>query len=91
MVLALQPRVLLLDEPTAGMGVAERGAIMELVMELVRRRTATMVFCEHDMETVFAHAQRVVVMDRGVVLADGTPLQVRADPHVQQIYLGSHS
>lgn len=91
MVLALRPRVLLLDEPTAGMGVAERGAIMELVMELVRRRKATMVFCEHDMETVFAHAQRVVVMDRGAVVADGTPLRVRSDPHVQSIYLGHPS
>lgn len=88
MVLALRPRVLLLDEPTAGMGVAERAAIMELVMGTVRRRGLTMVFCEHDMETVFAHAARVVVMDRGAILADGTPREVRADPQVQRIYLG---
>jgi branched-chain amino acid transport system ATP-binding protein len=88
MVLALEPRVLLLDEPTAGMGVAERAAIMRLVMDVVRRRGLTIFFCEHDMETVFAHARRVVVMDRGAIVADGTPAQVRADPDVQRIYLG---
>jgi branched-chain amino acid transport system ATP-binding protein len=89
MVLALQPRVLLLDEPTAGMGVGERAQIMELVMAVVGRRALTMLFTEHDMETVFAHAKRVVVMDRGVLVADGLPQAVRGDPHVQQIYLGS--
>jgi branched-chain amino acid transport system ATP-binding protein len=88
MVLALEPRVLLLDEPTAGMGVNERATIMELVMGAVERRGLTMVFTEHDMETVFAHAQRVVVMDRGTLVADGPPEAVRDDPHVQQIYLG---
>jgi branched-chain amino acid transport system ATP-binding protein len=89
MVLALKPRVLLLDEPTAGMGVGERAQIMELVMAAVGRRALTMLFTEHDMETVFAHAERVVVMDRGVLVADGLPQAVRRDPHVQQIYLGS--
>jgi branched-chain amino acid transport system ATP-binding protein len=89
MVLALQPRVLLLDEPTAGMGVDERARIMELVMAAVGRRALTMLFTEHDMETVFAHAKRVVVMDRGVLVADGPPQAVRHDTHVQQIYLGS--
>jgi len=89
MVLALRPRVLLLDEPTAGMGVEERSTIMALVMEAVRRRRLTLVFCEHDMETVFAHASRVVVMDRGRILIDGSPEQVRRNPHVQEIYLGT--
>jgi ABC-type branched-subunit amino acid transport system ATPase component len=89
MVLALQPRVLLLDEPTAGMGVGERATIMQLVMGAVLRRGLTMVFCEHDMETVFAHAMRVVVMDRGALVADGLPQEVRRDPNVQQIYLGA--
>jgi ABC-type branched-subunit amino acid transport system ATPase component len=88
MVLALRPRVLLLDEPTAGMGVAERAEIMRLVIDVVRHRRLTMVFCEHDMETVFAHAARVVVMDRGVVVADGSGEQIRVDPLVQRIYLG---
>ncbi len=89
MVLALHPRVLLLDEPTAGMGVEERAAIMSLVMDLVRRRRLTLVFCEHDMESVFTHALRVVVMDRGQVVTDGSPDEIRRDPHVQEIYLGS--
>ncbi len=88
MVLALRPRILLLDEPTAGMGVDERATIMALVMGAVRRRHLTLVFCEHDMETVFAHALRVVVMDRGKILTDGSPEGVRRDPHVQEIYLG---
>jgi branched-chain amino acid transport system ATP-binding protein len=89
LVLALQPRVLLLDEPTAGMGVGERAQIMELVMAAVGRRALTMLFTEHDVETVFAHARRVVVMDRGVLVADGLPQAVRHDPDVQRIYLGS--
>ncbi len=90
MVLALEPRILLLDEPTAGMGVGERATIMELVMGAVKRRGLTMVFCEHDMETVFAHARRVVVMDRGTLIADGSPESVRVDPLVQEVYLGRH-
>jgi branched-chain amino acid transport system ATP-binding protein len=89
LVLALRPRVLLLDEPTAGMGMDERATIMALVMEAVRRRRLTLVFCEHDMETVFAHAPRVVVMDRGRTLADGSPEEIRGDPRVQEIYLGT--
>jgi branched-chain amino acid transport system ATP-binding protein len=89
MVLALRPRVLLLDEPTAGMGVDERARIMKTVMAAVRRRGLTMVFCEHDMETVFAHAERVIVMDHGALLADGAPAAVKSDLRVQQIYLGA--
>jgi ABC-type branched-subunit amino acid transport system ATPase component len=88
MVLVLEPRVLLLDEPTAGMGVSERATIMELVMGAVERRGLTMVFTEHDMETVFAHAQRIAVMDRGALVADGLPEAVSGDQYVQQIYLG---
>lgn len=89
MVLMLGPRLLLLDEPTAGMGVAERAAVMDLVMRAGRRRRLTIVFCEHDMESVFAHAARVIVMDRGAIVVDGAPELVRADGHVQEIYLGA--
>jgi branched-chain amino acid transport system ATP-binding protein len=89
MVLAQRPRLLLLDEPTAGMGTDERAAIMELIVGAVERRGLTMVFCEHDMDTVFAHARRIVVLDRGAVVADGSPQTVRADERVQEIYLGS--
>ncbi|HEY3960214.1 MAG TPA: ABC transporter ATP-binding protein [Solirubrobacteraceae bacterium] len=89
MVLAQRPRLLLLDEPTAGMGAQERATIMELIVGAVDRRGLTMVFSEHDMDTVFAHAQRIVVLDRGAVVADGSPQMVRADERVQEIYLGS--
>jgi branched-chain amino acid transport system ATP-binding protein len=88
MVLAGEPRVLLLDEPTAGMGKDERGAIMELVVDAVARRELTMVFTEHDMDTVFAYAKRVVVMDRGKPIADGPPEAVREDERVRRVYLG---
>jgi branched-chain amino acid transport system ATP-binding protein len=88
MVLAGEPRVLLLDEPTAGMGSEERTKIMELVMGVVARRGLTMVFTEHDMDTVFAYARRVVVMDRGKPIADGTPEAVRKDERVRRVYLG---
>lgn len=88
MVLAGEPRVLLLDEPTAGMGAAERAAVMELVVEAVARRGLTMVFSEHDMDTVFAYAKRVVVMDRGRPIADGAPGAVRGDERVRRVYLG---
>lgn len=89
MVLAGEPRLLLLDEPTAGMGQDERAAIMELIVGAVERRGVTMVFTEHDMDTVFAHAQRIVVMDRGKPIADGAPQSVREDARVKQVYLGA--
>jgi branched-chain amino acid transport system ATP-binding protein len=88
MVLAGAPRVLLLDEPTAGMGGEERAAVMELVVETVARRGATVVFSEHDVDTVFAYAWRVVVMDRGRSIADGPPEAVRGDERVRRVYLG---
>ncbi len=88
MVLAGEPRVLLLDEPTAGMGREERVAIMELVVGAATRRGLTVVFTEHDMDAVFAYARRVVVMDRGKPIADGTPEAVRGDERVRRVYLG---
>jgi branched-chain amino acid transport system ATP-binding protein len=88
MVLADAPGVLLLDEPTAGMGREERVAIMELIVGAVARRGLTMVFSEHDVDTVFAYAGRIVVMDRGRPIADGTPEAVREDERVRRVYLG---
>jgi ABC-type branched-subunit amino acid transport system ATPase component len=89
MVLAGAPRLLLLDEPTAGMGREERAAIMELIVGAAQRRRLTMVFTEHDMDTVFAYAQRIVAMDRGKPIADGAPEAVREDERVKQVYLGA--
>jgi branched-chain amino acid transport system ATP-binding protein len=88
MVLAGKPKLLLLDEPTAGMGREERATIMELITGAVERRGVTMVFTEHDMDTVFAYARRIVVMDRGKPIADGAPGAVREDERVKQVYLG---
>ena len=86
--LASDPTVLLLDEPTAGMAPAERGALMALVEALARERALTVLFTEHDMDVVFAVADRITVLHQGRVIADGASAAVRADPEVQRVYLG---
>jgi len=83
-----EPKLLLLDEPTAGMAPAERVEMMARVTALVRARQVTLLFVEHDMDAVFGHAERVLVLDRGRLIADGPPDAVRADPRVQAVYLG---
>ena len=88
MALSQQPRLLLMDEPTAGMGEAERHGLMERVSALARARGIGVLFTEHDMDVVFGHADRIVVLHRGRVIAAGTPSTVRADPAVQDVYLG---
>jgi branched-chain amino acid transport system ATP-binding protein len=87
--LANAPRLLLMDEPTAGMAPRERVALMELTARLARARDIAVLFTEHDMDVVFAQADRVIVLDRGRVIARGTPAQVRADKAVQAVYLGA--
>jgi branched-chain amino acid transport system ATP-binding protein len=87
--LANEPRLLLMDEPTAGMAPKERIAVMALAAEIVRERRIAVLFTEHDMDVVFAHADRVIVLDRGAVIAEGQPAEVRANAEVQQVYLGS--
>jgi branched-chain amino acid transport system ATP-binding protein len=87
--LAGEPRMLLMDEPTAGVAVGERHALMELIVAIVSERGIGVLFTEHDMDVVFGHADRVIVMHRGEVVARGTPDQVRSDPMVQEVYLGS--
>ncbi|MFT8243463.1 ABC transporter ATP-binding protein [Roseomonas sp. BN140053] len=87
--LATAPRVLLLDEPTAGLPAAERDAMMRLVVDLARRDGLAVLFTEHDTDAVFRHADRVMVMARGRVIAQGAPAAVRADPAVRAAYLGA--
>ena len=87
--LALEPRLLLLDEPTAGMGPEERWAMIERVKALRAARDMTVVFIEHDMDIVFGVAEKVCVLQRGALLAEGPPAAIRADPAVVAAYLGA--
>jgi branched-chain amino acid transport system ATP-binding protein len=89
MALANKPRLLLMDEPTAGMAPDERQALMALTRRLVNERHLAVLFTEHSMDVVFEHADRVLVMARGALIAQGTPAQVQADPQVQAVYFGS--
>jgi branched-chain amino acid transport system ATP-binding protein len=92
MALANRPRLLLMDEPTAGMAPRERVALMELAGELARAEKIAVLFTEHDMDVVFSQADRVIVLDRGRLIAGGTPDDVRANPEVRAVYLGgTHS
>ena len=89
MALANAPRLLLMDEPTAGMAPKERVALMELTARLARERRIAVLFTEHDMDVVFTQADRIIVLDRGQLIAGGTPAEVRANPDVRAVYLGS--
>jgi len=91
MALANAPRLLLMDEPTAGMAPRERIALMALTREIVQERGTSVLFTEHDMDVVFSHADRILVLNRGARIAEGAPEAVRADPHVREVYLGSGS
>lgn len=87
--LAGDPRLLILDEPTAGMAPAETVRTMEMIRRIIEERQITLLFSEHDMSVVFETADRITVMHQGRVLAEGNPSQVRADAQVQEIYLGA--
>jgi branched-chain amino acid transport system ATP-binding protein len=89
MVLATRPKLLLLDEPTAGMGLNERRGLMELMVEHAARDNITLVFVEHDIDIVFRFAERITVLARGKIFAEGTPAEIGANQAVQDIYLGS--
>jgi len=89
MALALKPRVLLLDEPTAGMGEQETFQVAGLIRRLHKHSSYTILLVEHDMRVVFNLADRITVLAEGAMLADGTPQQIGDDPAVQAAYLGA--
>ncbi|MDE2297112.1 MAG: ABC transporter ATP-binding protein, partial [Burkholderiales bacterium] len=91
MSLALRPRLLLLDEPTAGMGDKETYEVTRLVHRLHREQKLTIVLIEHDMRVVFHLADRITVLAEGSVLAEGTPAEIAADERVQAAYLGKET
>ena len=86
--LAQQPRVLLMDEPTAGMALGERADLMALASDLARSENIAVLFTEHDMDVVFGFASRVLVLHLGELIAQGAPEAVRADARVREVYLG---
>ena len=88
MALALKPRLLLLDEPTAGMGDQETYEITQLIRRLHKDNKLTIVLIEHDMRVVFHLADRITVLDQGGFLAEGTPPEIAANEAVQTAYLG---
>jgi branched-chain amino acid transport system ATP-binding protein len=88
MALAQSPAVLLLDEPTQGLAVDETQRTVNLLKALIAESGVTVLLVEHDMEVVFSLAQRITVLDRGRVIADGLPNAVRSDAAVQKAYLG---
>ncbi len=86
--LANAPRLLLMDEPTAGMAPSERIALMQLTADIVAEKGISVLFTEHDMDVVFAHAHRVLVLNRGELIANGSVEDVRDNPMVREVYLG---
>jgi branched-chain amino acid transport system ATP-binding protein len=87
--LANEPRLLLMDEPTAGMGPKERNVLIALVKRLVVERNISVLFTEHSMDVVFAFADRIIVLARGKLIAEGDARRIRDDPKVQEVYFGT--
>ncbi|SNZ06572.1 ABC transporter ATP-binding protein [Cohaesibacter gelatinilyticus] len=89
--LAHAPRLLLMDEPTAGMAPSERDALMSLVADIVHEEDLSVMFTEHDMDVVFEHADRILVLNRGELIAQGDEEEIRTNKLVQEVYLGGGS
>jgi branched-chain amino acid transport system ATP-binding protein len=87
--LANDPRLLLMDEPTAGMGPRERKELIALVKRLVVERRISVLFTEHSMDVVFGFADRIIVLARGRLIADGEPRSIRENPRVREVYFGT--
>lgn len=83
-----KPTLLLMDEPTAGMAPTERESVMQLTADIVKEKNISVLFTEHDMDVVFGHAHRVLVLNRGQLIANGSVDEIRNDPLVQEVYLG---
>ena len=86
--LASEPRILLLDEPTAGMSAGETRDTIRLIERIAAERGLTLLFTEHDMGVVFSIAQKIAVLHQGRLIAEGAPEEVRRDPEVRRVYLG---
>jgi len=86
--LANQPKLLLMDEPTAGMAPRERIELMRLTAQIAKAKSIGVLFTEHDMDVVFEHADRILVLNRGSLIAEGSPEEVRRNSQVRAIYLG---
>ena len=78
-----------MDEPTAGMAPAERVALMRLTRDLASQKGIAVLFTEHDMDVVFGVADRILVLNRGELIAEGDGPAIRTDPRVREVYLGS--
>jgi branched-chain amino acid transport system ATP-binding protein len=87
--LALEPKVLLLDEPTAGVESKTRRELVELIKQLCAQKALTLLFCEHDMDAVFSIADRITVLHQGRILAEGNADEIQSNPEVRRIYLGA--
>ncbi len=85
------PSLLLMDEPTAGMAPTERIKLMQLTADIVQDKNISVLFTEHDMDVVFAHSHRIMVLNRGELMANGSVDEIRNDPRVQEVYLGGGS
>ena len=86
--LAAKPRLLFLDEPTAGMNPLERTKILQNIRELANTGDVTFVIVEHDMDVVFSLSDRVITLHRGEIIADGSPDEIKMNPQVREVYLG---
>ena len=87
--LATEPKLLLMDEPTAGMAAIERNALIELVRQLARQHNLAVLFTEHSMDVVFAYADRIIVLARGRLIAQGSAEEVRNNAKAQEVYFGT--